>query len=185
MTSQTMSLLDRKYARRFAMFDVDGNGQLEAEDFEQLAARLVGALGGEPDSALARRVHEGYQELHAALVREIDADGDGRISRQEFVTGMARVAGDRSGFARMIEPLARTNLQLCDADGDGVLDREEFARLLGLFNAAALPEAERIFDQLDTSGDGRLSVEEILDALRDFYVSTDPGSPGNALFGEV
>ncbi|GAA4014988.1 calcium binding protein CalD [Allokutzneria multivorans] len=167
------------------MFDVDGSGHLEPSDFDELAARLIGGLGADPASAKAQRVREGYRDLCAALLAEIDTDGDGRISEPEFVTGMARVAGDREGFARMIAPLARTNLDLCDTDGDGQLDRDEFARLLGLFNAAALGDAERIFDRLDTDGGGTLSVSEILDALCDFYLSTDPASPGNLLFGEI
>ncbi|WP_168200888.1 EF-hand domain-containing protein [Allokutzneria sp. NRRL B-24872] len=192
MTSSTASpatssenLLERKYARRFAMFDVDGNGHLEPEDFAQLADRLIAGLGADPDSAKAQRVRAGYQDLCSALVGEIDTDGDGRISQPEFLTGMARVAGDREGFARMIAPLARTNLDLCDTDGDGQLDRQEFARLLGLFNAAAMDDAGLIFDRLDTDGGGTLSVAEILDALCDFYLSTDPASPGNLLFGEI
>jgi Ca2+-binding EF-hand superfamily protein len=96
-----------------------------------------------------------------------------------------RMAGDRGGFKRVIEPIARLNLSLCDVDGDGNLDEAEFVTLLKLFNASSVAEASEIFRVLDTSGDGYVSLSEILDALCDFYVSEDPDAPGNSLFGRL
>jgi Ca2+-binding EF-hand superfamily protein len=183
MTTETMSLLERKYAKRFEMLDADGSGVIDHTDFELLAQRLIDGLGVTPGSPKAERVRNGYQELWHSLRRMADEDGDGEITRTEFITAMTRMAGDRAGFKRVIEPLARLNLSLCDADGDGNLNETEFANLLKLFNASTIDEASTIFHRLDTSGDGFLSLEEILDALCDFYISVDPNSPGNSLFG--
>jgi Ca2+-binding EF-hand superfamily protein len=183
MTTETMSLLERKYAKRFEMLDADGSGVIDQVDFVMLAQRLVDGLGVTPGSPKAERVHNGYVELWHSLRRMADEDGDGVITRTEFVNAMTRMAGDRAGFKRVIEPLARLNLSLCDADGDGNLNEMEFANLLRLFNATAMDEAATIFHRLDTSGDGFLSLDEILEALCDFYISTDPGAPGNLLFG--
>jgi Ca2+-binding EF-hand superfamily protein len=185
MATETMSLLERKYVKRFEMLDADGSGVVDRTDFEMLAQRLIDGLGVTPGSPKADRVHNGYLELCDSLMRIADEDGNGEITRTEFVMAMTRMAGDRAGFKRVIEPLARLNLSLCDADGDGNLNELEFASLLRMFNATTMDDASRIFHRLDTSGDGFLSLEEILDALCDFYVSTDPQAPGNSLFGRV
>ncbi|MEV4312099.1 EF-hand domain-containing protein [Actinocrispum sp. NPDC049592] len=185
MTTETMSLLERKYAKRFEMLDADGSGVVDRTDFEMLAERLIDGLGVTPGSPKAERVRNGYLELCDQLMRIADGDGNGEIDRTEFITAMTRMAGDRAGFKRIIEPLARLNLSLCDADGDGNLNELEFGSLLRMFNATTMDEASRIFVRLDTSGDGYLSLEEILEALCEFYISTDPDAPGNQLFGRI
>ncbi|NUT02661.1 MAG: hypothetical protein HOV76_04230, partial [Hamadaea sp.] len=38
---------------------------------------------------------------------------------------------------------------------------------------------------VDADGDGRLSVLEVLDAIRDYYTSEDPASPGNLLYRQA
>lgn len=172
MTTETMSLIERKYAKRFRMLDVDGSGVIDHGDFAMLARRLIDGLGMPHDSLKAERVTSGYQELWATLQRIVDDDDDGVISKAEFVRGMTRLAGDRPGFKRIIEPLARLSLSLCDADGDGELNEPEFAHMLRLFDATASEEAAMIFRRLDTSGDGFLSIEEILEALCDFYIGS-------------
>jgi Ca2+-binding EF-hand superfamily protein len=167
MTTETMSPLERKYATRFDMLDADGNGVVDGVDFEMLAQRLVDSLGVTFGSPKAERVHDAYLELWTLMRRIADADGDGEITRTEFVTAMTRMAGDRAGFKRVIEPLARLSLSLCDIDGDGHLTETEFTNLLRIFDTA---EASTVFRQLDTGGDGYLSVVEILEALCDFHI---------------
>ena len=184
MTTETMSILERKYAKRFEMLDADGSGMVDQADFELLADRLVEGLGVTAGSPKAQRVRDGYVELWSALRRMI-ADGGDALSRPDFITGLMRMTGDRAGFKRIIEPLARLNLSLCDADGDGSLNEAEFVNLLKIFNADSVAEASDIFRRLNTSGDGYLSLSEILDALCDFYVSEDPDAPGNSLFGRL
>jgi hypothetical protein len=39
--------------------------------------------------------------------------------------------------------------------------------------------------KLDTSGDGTLTVDELVAAARDFYLSDEPDAVGNWLFGDV
>jgi Ca2+-binding EF-hand superfamily protein len=184
MTTETMSVLERKYAKRFEMLDADGSGVVDGADFEVLAGRLIKGLGVTEGSPKAERVRNGYLELWSTLRRMIGDSGDG-ITRAEFTSGMMRTASDRAGFKRVIEPLARLNLSLCDADGDGNLNEAEFVELLKLFNASSGDDARAVFHRLDTSGDGFLSLDEILDALCDFYISEDPDAPGNAIFGRI
>ena len=184
MATETRSLLERKYEKRFDLLDVDGLGVVDQNSFAALSERLIGGLGVTSDSPRAQRVRDGYQQMWSSLQQLVDENGDGAITRAEFVDGMGRLAGDPAGFRAVIEPLARLNLSLCDADGDGNLNAEEFVNLLRLFNADT-EQAGAMFQKLDTSGDGFLSLDEIIGALSEFYLSTDPESPGNQLFGSV
>lgn len=184
MATETMSVLERKYHKRFEMLDADGSGAVDSTDFRMLADRLINGLGVTEGSPKAQRVRSGYLELFASLRRMV-GDGSEKITRAQFTSGMMRMASDRAGFKRVIEPLARLNLSLCDADGDGNLNEAEFVQLMQLFNASSTEEESAVFHRLDTSGDGFLSLDEILDALCDFYISEDPDAPGNALFGRV
>jgi Ca2+-binding EF-hand superfamily protein len=95
--SEFMAARDRAFTR----LDRDGDGYLTSAD----APRGLRARGG----------GQGGQGGQGALMRAMDADGDGRISREEFVNGSLRVF-DRT-----------------DANHDGVVDAQELAA----FHAAA------------------------------------------------
>ena len=75
---------------------------------------------------------------------EADADGDGKLSRDEMVARMTERAAGR------IETRADRMIAHHDSDGDGMLTLEEMR---------AGP-AGRMFDRLDADGDGTVSREE-------------------------
>ncbi|GLD92830.1 hypothetical protein PINS_up001409, partial [Pythium insidiosum] len=57
-----------------------------------------------------------------------------------------------------------------DKDATGSIDRDEFARLCGELGMAMSPkEIARVFDELDTTGDGELSRDEIVAWLMRHY----------------
>ncbi|MGW7327957.1 hypothetical protein ACWGIU_04945 [Streptomyces sp. NPDC054840] len=47
-------------------------------------------------------------------------------------------------------------------------------------------DTEALFRRIDADGDGDgcLTVDELLDAVREYYTGTDEDAPGNLLFGE-
>jgi Ca2+-binding EF-hand superfamily protein len=79
-----------------------------------------------------------------------------------------------------VRPLAEAVIALVDEDADRTLDRSELARLLTACRVA--PEtAAATSAQLDADGDGRVSADEIVEAVRDFCIG-EP-APGSWLFG--
>lgn len=176
-------LLERKLAKRFQLLDIDGDGYITRDDYEQLTQRLLDAYPERADGPIADRLRSGYLELWQQLARTADADGDGRVSPAEYRKAVAS-AGQGSGFERVTRPVAQSVLELADTDGDGTMSLTECARLLGAFGVAE-EEAEQFFRRADTDGDGELTVEELLAAEREFLVTDDPDAPGNLLFGRI
>jgi len=119
-------------------------------------ASLIAALALAPTAAVAA------DGRLVRMFRAADADGDGRVTRAEFLA--ARAAGfdrldrdgdgvvDRGGFTGR---LVARRIAAMDADGDGAVTRAEF-------EAAPTPA----FDRADRDGDGAVDAAE-LDRMRE------------------
>ena len=75
MTNQASAKQQAKYKQTFDMFDVDQSGRISSAEL----GKVMEQLGQQPSEA----------DLHA-MVSEVDADGDGEINFEEFLTMMAR-----------------------------------------------------------------------------------------------
>jgi Ca2+-binding EF-hand superfamily protein len=100
----------------------------------------------------------------AEFLRRADADGDGKVTKAEFVK--ARTADIEEGFARI------------DTNGDGILDEAEAERAAAIMRGGAGPgrepgrrpegpspgpagdDLDGPFQRMDRDGDGKLSREE-------------------------
>ena len=126
----------------------------------------------------------------AEMVKRADADGDGKVSRDEFIK--ARTTALEQAFARM------------DTDGDGKLDEKEVET--GAAQARAMapaglggfrrPDADRPqrpggdrpqrpgamaeqgFDRMDADGDGKLSKEEFATGMKRLRELMQQGGAG-------
>jgi len=101
-----------------------------------IAALLATSLAS---SVSAREGEHGARHDPAAMFEKADADGDGKVTQEEF----AALRGDR--FGEM------------DADGDGVVSKDELI-------AKAMERAERraddMLERMDENKDGAISAEE-------------------------
>lgn len=88
------------------------------------------------------------------LIREVDTNGDGIITRQEL--GNARLSGLAGGIGATLKPM----FDAIDLDTSGLIDWNEF---YGAFNGLASDqELRRIFQKLDADGSGTISRLEAL-----------------------
>jgi hypothetical protein len=128
----------------------------------------------------------------AEMVKWADTDGDGKVSREEFIK--ARTTALEQAFARM------------DTDGDGKLDEKEVeagaaqARAMGPTGRGGFrrPDADRPqrpggdrpqrpgagamaeqgFDRMDADGDGKLSKEEFAAGMKRLRELMQQGGAG-------
>ena len=94
----------------------------------------------------------------------------GSLSEEQFLQvaeGMVTPGGE-ADFDRVMRPVVRGIVGLCDKNDDGVVDAGEFASWLTAVGVDR-SQAASAFVDIDTNGDGELSLEELLASVRDFH----------------
>jgi Ca2+-binding EF-hand superfamily protein len=174
-----------KLDRRFELLDADGDGFITAADYDLAAAHVCEAFDFASGSPQHERIHVIYLRLWVALSRKTDSDGSGRITRSQFVQSCAEsIVEPARGYDRVIRPVAQTIFDLIDDDESGTLEVEELANWANAYGVCA-DDAERAFRALDRNGDGVLDLDEVQQALKEFYTSDDLDAPGNQIFGPL
>lgn len=182
--SDLSDLQIKKLERAFGQLDANGNDVLERDDFQAVGARLLLGFGEPPTTTKGRAVLDTFDGIWHTLRREMDTNGDGVLSRDEFRAGMDQSFIRGTEYDDVFQPAAEAVMAVCDTDGDGVLsfaEFHEFQRALGTTDSYS----RAAFDSLDLDGDGTLNVEELLVAIRQFYTGSDPSAPGNQLYGPL
>jgi Ca2+-binding EF-hand superfamily protein len=127
---------------------------------------LALALLAPPAAAWARISHQQANELHttASKFSEADANGDGRVSRDEFMRYFFKGGHPSAAYFEY-------RFRARDRDGDGFLSQWEF------LTRTTRPEE---FRGMDKNGDGKISRDEFIwgeemfqrfDRNRDGFVS--------------
>ena len=141
------SLIDRRLLESLERAFASHAGGDERIDAERLSAAL-----GLRSQAIAQRMFAIF-----------DANGDGSISRDEFIAAV------RTLLAGSVRDKLQFAFRLHDEDGDGAITTEELRRMvmIGLAedNVAVAPEqvhqlADTYFARADSNRDGRISFDE-------------------------
>ncbi len=121
-------------------------GALAATALAQPHGSDISHMDGDGDGAITRAEAEAHR---AARFAEIDADGDGLVSLDDFAAVHEAEQDERrrGRHGRMLERL--------DADGDGLISQAEF-------EAAPM----RLFDRADSNGDDVITEDEV-EAMRE------------------
>ncbi|MEV0122134.1 EF-hand domain-containing protein [Streptomyces sp. NPDC050703] len=161
----------------FTLFDADGNGFIEAEDFELMAGRVAEAV---PEAADAKRsaMLAGFRAFWAALAGELDTNRDGRIDFEEFKAVV--LAPER--FDAAIGEFAEGLTALADPDGDGLIDRPTFVKAMTAIGFAP-PNIHALFDALEPTAADQVAVSAWNEAIKDYYRPDLAGIAGDRLVG--
>lgn len=146
MTKEEQAQMMKVEMMKFRAVDEDGDGFVSEEEVAHL---------------FFPELHDGVMDIEIAeQMRVRDKDGDGKLSYLEFYK-IPETDRDHHKTEGHLERTA--DFEELDADKNGFLSTEEMSHMeSGRFHM--LQTAGQIFKAADTSGDGSLSVTELVDS---------------------
>jgi juvenile hormone diol kinase len=175
-------LQKKKLPNLFKLYDADGNGYIEAADFDALHATFCQAAGWGKGSPQYEALKAHLATRWVSMQKNADANNDNRVSLDEWLAYVDRMLESDEQYRAEVEGIVALIFQAFDRDKNGLIDRDEYerwhrARRLDAKSAGAL------FSAMDLNKDGFISVEETLELLRQFFKGNNSADPGNQLFG--
>ncbi|MFD8632415.1 EF-hand domain-containing protein [Streptomyces sp. NPDC059533] len=175
------AVTSRKFSTMFDWFDQDRDGQLTQSDFAATAG-VFSRAAREDDHTNIGAIRTAFDQWWQLLVKHGDTDGDGQVSREEFVTVMEDTVTTEAHFEPAVMAIADAVMSAVDTDQDGVLSLQEYVRLYDTLGVDR-DVSTAAFHLVDRDGNGVISFAEYRAAIVEFYLSTDPAAPGNHLLG--
>ncbi|MEU5415462.1 EF-hand domain-containing protein [Streptomyces clavifer] len=159
----------------FTLFDADGNGVLESDDFDLMSSRVAAAVPG-ADEAPKQAMRAGFTRYWDTLAGELDTDQDGRITYDEYQACV--LSPER--FSGAIDQFAAGFARLGDLDGSGSVTRPVFTGMLrGV--GFDLPNIQALFEALRPDDADRIGVDAWEAEIRNFYAPDKAGIPADLL----
>jgi Ca2+-binding EF-hand superfamily protein len=158
------SALEERLRTRFRTLDGDGSGYLEGRDFESEVDRILSATGVAAESVRAQLLREAYRTYWWALLDQLDRDGDGRISFEEY----AQIVHSIDRFKSYARTRAEAVDRFGDLDGDGWIKGSDY---LTIMRAARFDEAaiRATFNALSPDENDRIKAGRWADLIMEFY----------------
>ena len=181
----TNSIQQARLNRLFDMYDPSRDNFMTLEDFTDHAYKLAALHGQSSDSPQAGALVDNLKAWWEQM-KSVDTDGDGRISRAEFIawsegtTAALRQAAD-TGAPWPLDPWIEALYQTIDADGDNRITLEEYRNWLTAAGIAHDTNVEAAFKGFDKNQDGYLSREEFSNVNRQWWLEFDENLPGAKL----
>jgi Ca2+-binding EF-hand superfamily protein len=179
----TSVLKDQKFSLVFDWFDLNRDGRLTQDDLQDTAG-VFARVASEDDHDTITAIHNAFDAWWQLLLEHGDTSGDGRISREEFISVMQVNVTAPEHFEAAVMVIADAVMKALDTNNDGVLSFDEYVRLYEALGVSPEYSGEA-FRRLDLDGSGAISHVEFRQAISDFYLSADPDAPGNYLLGPL
>lgn len=164
---------EERLVQRFNHWDEDNSGTIEKRDFDAESAKIVAGFGETETSPRGAAVVQAFAQMWEQLASWGGVGTDGSLTLEQFVAAVDKhmlAAGDQ-GFAALLRPTIQAIVGLVDTDGDGLVNPDEYKVWLA---AIGVDESTAVdtFHQIDENGDGQLTVDELVHAVRDFHAGT-------------
>ncbi|MFC3453799.1 EF-hand domain-containing protein [Amycolatopsis speibonae] len=166
----TTAVKNDRAKKRFEKWDVNGNGTIEKSDLVAEASRIITAFEEDPASPQARAVRSAFEAMFEYLASKAGVGPSGSLDEEQFINVLETQVfqGGDAGFDKVVRPTIAAIVGLCDTDGDGEVNPSEFAKWLDAIGVER-SAAKKAFSDIDANGNGKLTVNELVQAVRDYH----------------
>lgn len=174
----------KKIHHLFNVLDIDGNGFLQPDDFVHVGKSIVKLLSLEEDSRAAKLILLKSHRLFVQLLTDLH-NPDLSLTLWDWIEFFRDQIenSDRGTLEHYILRTSRHIFDLFDVNGDKKISRVEYTDMLTIYDLSH-ETVIRGFQELDENGDDVVSAEEMINGLRNFFLSSDPNAKGNMIFGD-
>ncbi|WP_329439236.1 oxygenase MpaB family protein [Streptomyces sp. NBC_01426] len=163
------------------VLDQTGDGRITSADLQAMAHNVCWPLELAPEREAP--VYAAFETWWQQLRSGTDADGDGQVTCEEFVTAMLTgIETEPSYLEQGLHVAVRAVFHAADIDGSGHLCADEYRTIFG--GSRVHPaELNHGFRQLDHDGDGRITEDEFVQAFTDYFTARSDNTAGSQLLG--
>ncbi|MET9550234.1 EF-hand domain-containing protein [Streptomyces sp. NPDC006627] len=165
------------------VLDQTGDGRIDAHDLQAMARAVCWPLELSPEQE--DRVYAGFTAWWEHMRSTMDTDGDGHISKEEWIAATLRNCDADPAYVRDgVHHAVRVMFEAVDTDGSGGIDRHEYRTV---FSGGRIDpgDLDRGFDELDVDKDGTISLSELLDGFTAFFMARESNVSGAQLLGRA
>jgi Ca2+-binding EF-hand superfamily protein len=173
-------LQQRKIKRLFDVLDVDQDGFLSVADTDSVVLHMARQRGWTQDGPEHRELRASFDPRLQSLAPYRDSNG--RVDLPAYLRYHTAMFETPETSRQTVQRLADLVFIVLDVDTDGMVTDKEMQKF---YRAYSIDPAltRNAFRKMDGDSDGRISKDEILEAVEEFYLSSDPEAPGNWLLG--
>jgi juvenile hormone diol kinase len=173
-----------KISALFDIYDANHDGVLEASDFARVATNLANEIGAGDDAQERATLQAQYRVAWDLISGLAERTGDNQLQLTEWTTAFDRVLGSEQHFEAIVLMMSNLVFDTFDLDRNELVDEAEYERFVRAYQTPnASPSVA--FRRLDRDGDGRMTRDDAITGIREYFTSNDPEAPGNALFGQT
>jgi Ca2+-binding EF-hand superfamily protein len=191
MTAAFTELQKQKLIHMFELLDVDGNGVLEYDDFRMVVDTMAEERGWDRSHRRYLSLVASNKRLWKMISRDIDIDESGSITLMEWLAFHIKAFisdpinnGFDPKFSAALRATASFFCDMLDSDGDGKVCIDDYIAFCAAYNVSEA-KARYSFALFDRDSSGDITMQEVEEMVKEFYLSDDPSAPGNLFFGNL
>ncbi|MEO0378044.1 MAG: calcium-binding protein, partial [Cyanobacteria bacterium P01_A01_bin.17] len=152
------------------------------KDFEKIVKKLAGIRNWGSRSprylALMNQLDRDWKELNKIA----DTDHDQQVSINEWLHYYDVVLSDPQKYEQQVKMVMEMTFDVFNLGAEDGLNQQNWGLLLSAYHVSPV-YAPLVFPTLDTAKSGIIKRDQMLQLIRDFFYSDEPGIPANSMFG--
>ncbi|WP_258100495.1 EF-hand domain-containing protein [Marinoscillum pacificum] len=173
----------QKLTYLFQILDSDRNGILEPDDFVLVAERISDILQVGKEDPQRLQLKFKATRIYMDLLQDMGKTKVELDDQEWCAFFISDEESDSSAVKRYIFRTASYIFMLFDQDGDKQISKKEYQDMFTVYEIDQ-EHSEYAFEKLDTNHDDQISMAEMVHAFEDFFLSKEPQSAGNWIFGD-